>query len=184
MAVGIAFAGGEELGIALALAILAHDVPEGLAVALPMRSMGMGLRRTTFRTTVTGLIEVACALLAHARGTFLARGPRGADRREARERDARPPTATRSRPPSSRSTSRRRGRAGRTRRRRPRRAPPCRPADPALLRHVDERGLRIGAPFVLVDRQPFGGPLTLRIGGGEQVVSERVARALRVALDP
>ncbi len=57
-------------------------------------------------------------------------------------------------------------------------------ADPALLRHLDERGLRIGAPFVLVDRQPFGGPLTLRIGGGEQVVGERVARALRVEVDP
>ncbi len=56
-------------------------------------------------------------------------------------------------------------------------------ADPALLRHLDERGLRIGAAFELVDRQPFGGPLTLRVGGGEQVVGERVAQALRVALD-
>jgi ZIP family zinc transporter len=70
MAVGIAFAGGgEELGIALALAILVHNVPEGLAVALPMRSMGMGLGRTTVWTTVTGLIEVAGALLAYAIGT-------------------------------------------------------------------------------------------------------------------
>ncbi len=56
--------------------------------------------------------------------------------------------------------------------------------DPALLRHLAERGLHIGAAFVLVDRQPFGGPLTLQVGDGEQVVGERVARVLRVALDP
>ncbi len=70
MAVGIAFAGGgDELGVALALAILVHNVPEGLAVALPMRSMGMGVRRTAAWTTVTGLIEVAGALLAYAIGS-------------------------------------------------------------------------------------------------------------------
>jgi len=71
-AVGIAFAGGgTELGIALALAILAHNIPEGLAVALPMRAMGMGMGKTIWWTTVTGLIEVAGALIAYFVGTSI-----------------------------------------------------------------------------------------------------------------
>ena len=57
-------------------------------------------------------------------------------------------------------------------------------SDPAMLRYLAERGVAIGDGFEVVDRQPFGGPLTLSVGGGEQVVGERVARALRVALDP
>jgi len=70
MAVGIAFAGGgTELGIALAIAILVHNIPEGLAVGLPMRVMGMGLGRMVGWTTVTGLVEIAGALLAYAVGT-------------------------------------------------------------------------------------------------------------------
>jgi zinc transporter, ZIP family len=70
MAVGIAFAGGgTELGIALSIAILVHNIPEGLAVGLPMRVMGMGLGRTVAWTTVTGLVEIAGALLAYFVGT-------------------------------------------------------------------------------------------------------------------
>jgi len=55
--------------------------------------------------------------------------------------------------------------------------------DPALLRHLEDRGIGIGAPFELVDRQPFDGPLTVRVGAGEQVLGERVARAVRVDVD-
>lgn len=70
MAVGIAFAGGgTELGIALAIAILVHNIPEGLAVGMPMRAMGMSLPKAVWWTTVTGLVEVAGALLAYAIGT-------------------------------------------------------------------------------------------------------------------
>ncbi len=70
VAVGIAFAaGGEELGVALAIAIFVHNVPEGLAVGMPMRAMGMPLGRAVWWTTVTGLVEIAGALLAYAVGT-------------------------------------------------------------------------------------------------------------------
>lgn len=70
MAVGIAFAaGGTDLGTALALAILVHNIPEGLAVALPMRAMGMSVRRSIAWTTVTGLVEIAGALVAYLLGS-------------------------------------------------------------------------------------------------------------------
>jgi ZIP family zinc transporter len=66
VAVGIAFAGGgTELGVALAIAILVHNIPEGLAVGLPLRAMGMGIGRAVLWTTVTGLVEIAGALLAY-----------------------------------------------------------------------------------------------------------------------
>jgi ZIP family zinc transporter len=70
MAVGIAFAaGGTELGIALAIAIFVHNIPEGLAVGMPMRAMGMSMPKALWWTTVTGLVEIAGALLAYALGT-------------------------------------------------------------------------------------------------------------------
>jgi DtxR family transcriptional regulator, Mn-dependent transcriptional regulator len=56
-------------------------------------------------------------------------------------------------------------------------------AQPELLRWLDSRGIRIGTGFELVDRQPFDGPLTLRVGDGLQVVGETLARSLRVELD-
>jgi zinc transporter, ZIP family len=72
MAVGMAFAGGgTELGVALAIAIFVHNVPEGLAVGMPMRAMGMSLPRAVGWTTVTGLVEIAGALLAYAIGSSL-----------------------------------------------------------------------------------------------------------------
>lgn len=70
MAVGLAFAGGgTELGIALAIAIFVHNIPEGLAVGLPMRATGMSLPRTVWWTTLTGVVEIAGALLAYGLGT-------------------------------------------------------------------------------------------------------------------
>jgi ZIP family zinc transporter len=70
MAVGAAFAaGGDELGVALAIAILVHNIPEGLAVALPIRAGGSSRRRAIAWTTLTGLVEVVGALAAYAIGT-------------------------------------------------------------------------------------------------------------------
>jgi DtxR family Mn-dependent transcriptional regulator len=37
-------------------------------------------------------------------------------------------------------------------------------ADPDLLRYLSEHGIRLGAPIRVVERQPFGGPLVVRVG--------------------
>src|SRR4051794_15581966 len=38
-------------------------------------------------------------------------------------------------------------------------------SDPAMLRYLGSRGVTPGSRFEVVDRQPFGGPLFVRIGG-------------------
>jgi len=54
-------------------------------------------------------------------------------------------------------------------------------AEPEMLRYLESRGIRIGAEFELVERQPFGGPLTLRFPGGDEVVGGSLARTMRIA---
>ncbi len=56
-------------------------------------------------------------------------------------------------------------------------------SDPAMLRYLDERGVRIGDRFEVCERQPFGGPLTVRFGEREQVLGGALAAAMRVELD-
>jgi DtxR family transcriptional regulator, Mn-dependent transcriptional regulator len=56
-------------------------------------------------------------------------------------------------------------------------------SDPAMLRYLDERGVRLGAEFEVIDRQPFEGPLTVRFGAGVHVLGGALATAMRVALD-
>jgi len=56
-------------------------------------------------------------------------------------------------------------------------------SDPAMLRYLEERGIRIGDRFELVDRQPFEGPLTLRFGGGDEIIGGSLARSMRVEVD-
>jgi DtxR family transcriptional regulator, Mn-dependent transcriptional regulator len=53
-------------------------------------------------------------------------------------------------------------------------------SDPAMLRYLEERGIRLGDRFELVDRQPFDGPLTLRFGEGDEVIGGTLARSMRV----
>jgi DtxR family transcriptional regulator, Mn-dependent transcriptional regulator len=53
-------------------------------------------------------------------------------------------------------------------------------SDPAMLRYLDERGISLGEDLEVVERQPFGGPLTVTIGGAEQVLGGALARAMRV----
>ena len=53
-------------------------------------------------------------------------------------------------------------------------------ADSAMLRYLEERGIRLGDRFELVDRQPFDGPLTLRFPGGDEVIGGTLARSMRV----
>ena len=55
--------------------------------------------------------------------------------------------------------------------------------DPEMLRYLEARGIEIGSEVELVDRQPFDGPLTLRIAGADEVIGGSLARAMRVELD-
>jgi DtxR family Mn-dependent transcriptional regulator len=56
-------------------------------------------------------------------------------------------------------------------------------SDPAMLRYLDERGVRLGDSFEVLERQPFGGPLTVRFAEVEQVLGGGLAAAMRVELD-
>ena len=53
-------------------------------------------------------------------------------------------------------------------------------ADPEMLRYLDGRGIALGDEFEIVDRQPFGGPLTVRFGAEDHVLGGGLALALRV----
>jgi DtxR family Mn-dependent transcriptional regulator len=53
--------------------------------------------------------------------------------------------------------------------------------DPALLRYLAERGLVPEAPVEVLRRAPFGGPLSVRVAGGEVVeIPPDAARAVHV----
>jgi DtxR family Mn-dependent transcriptional regulator len=54
--------------------------------------------------------------------------------------------------------------------------------DPTMLRWLHEQGIELGAALEVADRQPFEGPLTIRLGDREHVLGGRVARAMRVEL--
>ncbi len=54
--------------------------------------------------------------------------------------------------------------------------------DPEMLRYLDERGVRLGDELEVVDRQPFGGPLTVRFGESLHTLGGGLARAMRVEL--
>ena len=56
-------------------------------------------------------------------------------------------------------------------------------SDPAMLRYLSERGVRLGDRLEVLDRQPFGGPLTVRFGDALQVLGGALAAAMRVELD-
>ena len=53
-------------------------------------------------------------------------------------------------------------------------------ADPGMLRFLGERGIVPGARLELVERQPFDGPLFVRVGGETHVLGSTLARAMRV----
>jgi DtxR family Mn-dependent transcriptional regulator len=53
--------------------------------------------------------------------------------------------------------------------------------DPALLRYLAQRGLVPGAQVTVVGRQPFGGPISLRVGGATLIeIPPDAARAVHV----
>jgi len=54
-------------------------------------------------------------------------------------------------------------------------------ADPAMLRWLSERGIAPGAELEVIDRQPFDGPLYVRLNDEVHVLGAVLARAMRVA---
>jgi DtxR family transcriptional regulator, Mn-dependent transcriptional regulator len=56
-------------------------------------------------------------------------------------------------------------------------------SDPAMLRYLDERGLRLGGRLEVLDRQPFEGPLTVRFGDRVHLLGGDLAAAMRVELN-
>jgi DtxR family transcriptional regulator, Mn-dependent transcriptional regulator len=53
-------------------------------------------------------------------------------------------------------------------------------SDPAMLRYLAERGISPGDPFEVLERQPFGGPLVVRIGNGTHALGGALVEAMRV----
>lgn len=54
-------------------------------------------------------------------------------------------------------------------------------SDPAMLRYLSERGIVPGVTLTVADRQPFGGPLTVRVAGIDHHLGGQLAGAMRVA---
>ena len=53
-------------------------------------------------------------------------------------------------------------------------------ADSEMLRYLDERGVRPGAHLEVIERQPFGGPLFVRVGSDVHPLGGDLAQAMRV----
>jgi DtxR family Mn-dependent transcriptional regulator len=53
-------------------------------------------------------------------------------------------------------------------------------SEPEMLRFLGERGIVPGARVELVERQPFDGPLFVRVGDDVHVLGATLARAMRV----
>jgi DtxR family Mn-dependent transcriptional regulator len=56
-------------------------------------------------------------------------------------------------------------------------------SDPEMLRYLSDRGVGLGDELEVLDRQPFGGPLTVRFDDTLQVLGGALAAAMRVELD-
>ena len=52
-------------------------------------------------------------------------------------------------------------------------------SDPAMLRYLGELGIAPGDAFEVLDRQPFGGPVSVRFGNSVHSLGEPLARAMR-----
>src|SRR5512144_911212 len=55
--------------------------------------------------------------------------------------------------------------------------------DPEMLRYLAERGIALGEALEVLVRQPFGGPLTVRIAGAEHILGGRLAHSMRVEVE-
>jgi DtxR family Mn-dependent transcriptional regulator len=57
-------------------------------------------------------------------------------------------------------------------------------ADSEMLRWLAERAVRPGDDIEVLDKQPFDGPLTVRVGGSVHTLGGGVAKAMRIELAP
>jgi DtxR family Mn-dependent transcriptional regulator len=57
-------------------------------------------------------------------------------------------------------------------------------ADSEMLRYLEKLEIRLGDRAEILDRQPFGGPLTVRFGDAEHTLGGALAAAMRIELDP
>jgi len=55
-------------------------------------------------------------------------------------------------------------------------------ADPEMLRYLAGRGIMPGSQIEVIERQPFGGPLLVRVDGNEHVLGGELPRAMRIDL--
>lgn len=53
-------------------------------------------------------------------------------------------------------------------------------SDPEMLRYLGRRGIALGDDLEVVERQPFEGPTTVRIGEAEHALGGALVRAMRV----
>ncbi|HSD78421.1 MAG TPA: metal-dependent transcriptional regulator [Solirubrobacteraceae bacterium] len=53
-------------------------------------------------------------------------------------------------------------------------------SDPEMLRYLAERGVGVGAALEVLDKQPFDGPVFVRIGADTHALGGALARAMRV----
>jgi DtxR family transcriptional regulator, Mn-dependent transcriptional regulator len=53
-------------------------------------------------------------------------------------------------------------------------------SDPEMLRYLADQGIAIGERLEVTGRQPFGGPVFVRIAGREQALGGELARAMRI----
>ena len=56
-------------------------------------------------------------------------------------------------------------------------------SDPAMLRYLADQGIGLGDRLEVAGRQPFGGPVFVRIGDREQPLGGELARAMRIELE-
>lgn len=56
-------------------------------------------------------------------------------------------------------------------------------SDPDMLRYLHDQGVGVGSRFEVVDRQPFNGPLTVRLAGRDLILGEALAHAIDARLD-
>ncbi len=54
--------------------------------------------------------------------------------------------------------------------------------DPEMLRYLDSRGIRPGAGIRVTGREPFEGPISVRVGQSEHALGAPVARRMRVSV--
>jgi DtxR family transcriptional regulator, Mn-dependent transcriptional regulator len=53
-------------------------------------------------------------------------------------------------------------------------------SDPEMLRYLSERGIRPGGRVRVLERQPFGGPLTVSVDGNEHTLGGELIQAMRI----